>query len=560
MFDTWSLKKKLTAFALFGGFCLLIVGGVGTYALKNISDTYGHVVKVNLANTESLGRILLAQRDMAFVVLGLLNNETTKEQATQAKESYSAHLTQFDKDVAVYLSIEFVDGEEQRWKEVEKNWKNLKVLIEKVIDLSQSGLAEDRLIRDNIGKNELPAARREFREPTQNLVNFQAEEAKKWSDRAEDTRNISTWILLLTVLAGFFIALAVGMHMANSISRTMARVAGQLSIGADEVTSAAAEISSTAEQLSASAVEQASSLQETASSIEEMSSMVKQNAGNAARSSETAKSGQDTANKGKQTILEMIGAMGDIDAANREIGEVVKVIGQIGNKTKVIDDIVFKTQLLSFNASVEAARAGEHGKGFAVVAEEVGNLAQMSGNAAREISEMLEQSLDRVERMIVTSKQKVEVGLNVGKRCGEVLDDLVESVSEVNIMANEIASACQEQSRGITEINRAVTQMDQVTQQNASASQQSAAASEQLSQQAESLRVSVGELLHLLNGTNSSAQIQYAPPVNNVRQPAPKSPKKSARQEPASRSKRHDGPKVVDGVPNGQSSGFDEAA
>jgi methyl-accepting chemotaxis protein len=562
MFDRWSLKAKLIAFALFGGVCLLVVGGVGIYALKNVSDTYQHVSNVNLPNTQKLSRLLIAQRDMAGVVLSLVNTQNTREAALKGYENYKKFVEDFEKTAREYEAVEFAEGEEQKWSEVMRSWKNLKPLMEKVIELSTTGLEEDRVKRDVIANGELPRVRVEFRELTANLVKFQDDEAKKWGDRAENTRNVSNWILSATVLAGFIIALMIGIYMASSISRTMSQVAGQLSTGADEVTSAATEISSTAEQLSASAVEQASSLQETASSIEEMSSMVKQNAANAARSSETAKTGQETAGRGKQVILEMLGAMGEIDAANKEIGEVVKVIGQIGNKTKVIDDIVFKTQLLSFNASVEAARAGEHGKGFAVVAEEVGNLAQMSGNAAREISEMLEQSLERVERMIQTSKQKVEVGLNVGKRCGDVLDELVESVSEVNNMANEIASACQEQSRGITEINRAVTQMDQVTQQNASASQQSAAASEQLSHQAESLRVSVEELLRLLNGSErGSLEPAPAAPIHHARKSMAQAPvRRSMPQEPASRLKKSETVRSVEGVPSNQNSGFDEAA
>jgi methyl-accepting chemotaxis protein len=561
MFERWSLKAKLIAFALFGGFCLLMVGGVGIYSLKNVSDNYRHISSVNLPNSQTLSDMLIAQRDMATIVISLLGSQANRETALKGMETYKQHLEKFERSIKAYEAIPFVEGEEQKWQDVMRAFKNLRPLMEKVIELSSTGLEEDRIRRDQIGKDELPRARNEFRELTGNLAEFQANEARKRSEMAEQTRSVSTWIVMLTVIIGFVVALLIGIYMASSISRTMSQVASQLSSGADEVTAAATEISATAEQLSASAVEQASSLQETASSIEEMSSMVKQNASNASRSSETARTGQDTANRGKQVITEMLGAMGEIDAANKEIGEVVKVIGQIGNKTKVIDDIVFKTQLLSFNASVEAARAGEHGKGFAVVAEEVGNLAQMSGNAAREISEMLEQSLERVERMIQTSKQKVEVGLNVGKRCNDVLDELVDSVSEVNSMANEIATACQEQSRGITEINRAVTQMDQVTQQNASASQQSAAASEELSHQAESLRASVGELLRLLNGSEHAQIEAISPNSHQARRSSVRTPaKRVVHQEPAPRLKKSDNIKSVEGVPSNQNSGFDEAA
>jgi methyl-accepting chemotaxis protein len=203
--------------------------------------------------------------------------------------------------------------------------------------------------------------------------------------------------------------------------------------------------------------------------------------------------------------------MTQIESSNQQISDIVKVISEIGNKTKVINDIVFQTKLLSFNASVEAARAGEHGKGFAVVAEEVGNLAQMSGNAAKEISQMLEGSIQKVEgivnetkssveKLVVVGKEKVQTGTTTAKQCGEVLDEIVKSVTEVNQMIGEISTASREQAQGVQEINKAMSQMDQVTQQNAASSQEIAGAAEQLASQAESLRTMVEGLMKTVEG------------------------------------------------------------
>ncbi|RYZ77294.1 MAG: hypothetical protein EOP05_02320, partial [Proteobacteria bacterium] len=200
--------------------------------------------------------------------------------------------------------------------------------------------------------------------------------------------------------------------------------------------------------------------------------------------------------------------MGQIEDSNRQMGEIVKVITEIGNKTRVINDIVFQTKLLSFNASVEAARAGEHGKGFAVVAEEVGNLAQMSGNAAKEISQMLEESSRRVEgivdqtkskidRLVIVGREKLADGTSRAHSCGDILEEIVGNVTQVGQLMTEIATASSEQSQGVQEITRAMAQLDQVTQQNAVASQDSANASEQLSNEAEELR----EIIEQLNRT-----------------------------------------------------------
>ena len=199
--------------------------------------------------------------------------------------------------------------------------------------------------------------------------------------------------------------------------------------------------------------------------------------------------------------------MKQIDESNHEISDIVKLIAEIGNKTKVINDIVFQTKLLSFNASIEAARAGEHGKGFAVVAEEVGNLAQMSGNSAKEISEMLDGSIRKVEEIVRNTKTRVDVlvqtakgkvthGTATAKRCGELLDEIVVGVTHVGTMVGEISNASQQQAQGIQEINKAMSELDTVAQQNNLASQQSSVAATDLQGQVDRLK----EVVHVLNG------------------------------------------------------------
>ncbi len=265
-----------------------------------------------------------------------------------------------------------------------------------------------------------------------------------------------------------------GLLFATKLSRQLNVLAHSVGEDSVHVADASTQIANSSHQLSEAVHEQAAALQETVAAIEEISSMVNKNAEVARRSSDISKNSEQNARSGKETIDAMVRAITDIssantkmteemEASNREIQDIVKVIAEIGNKTKVINDIVFQTKLLSFNASVEAARAGEHGKGFAVVAEEVGNLAQMSGNASREIASMLETSIEKVERIVNNSRHKIgelvtsgrskmEAGTQIAQACGKALDNILETVTQVNHLVTEISHACQEQAQGVQEV------------------------------------------------------------------------------------------------------------
>lgn len=331
----------------------------------------------------------------------------------------------------------------------------------------------------------------------------------------------ANWLVAFIVI-GAVLALLVAFYVIRGPLNNLTQVATVLSDASLKVNSASQEIATSAQELSHASTEQAASLEETAASIEQMNSMVRKNSENAKGTAQTSNDSRAKAQSGQQVVEKMIQSMSDINDSNNnimnqinqsnsEMAEILKVIQEIGNKTKVIDDIVFQTKLLSFNASVEAARAGEHGKGFAVVAEEVGNLAQMSGNAAKEISSMLDGSLHkvedivqntkgRVEILIAEGRNKVEAGTDVARQCAEVLEEIVTNVSSVSRMSDEISSASQEQAQGVQELTKAMHELDQVTQQNAMNSQRSASAAESLSTQSESLKGAISQLLETIQG------------------------------------------------------------
>jgi methyl-accepting chemotaxis protein len=225
--------------------------------------------------------------------------------------------------------------------------------------------------------------------------------------------------LFVIIGVTFLVIVLFAFFLSSSISNKIKDISKKLLTNAKEVGDSSEDISSISSKLSEASIRTSSSLQETVSSIDEISSMVQTNADAAGNSTQVSSRSKEAANLGKQKVVSMIASINEISASNeeiatemknnsRDISGIVKVISEIGEKTKVINDIVFQTKLLSFNASVEAARAGEHGKGFAVVAEEVGNLAAMSGKAAHEITEMLDSSIEKVTDIVEATKEKVE--------------------------------------------------------------------------------------------------------------------------------------------------------
>lgn len=341
-------------------------------------------------------------------------------------------------------------------------------------------------------------------------------EGKK-SEIFEKLVTVSCTALVFTLFVIFFM-----FWTAGSVSKQVLGVVSRLVNDSADVERSSELIAATSSQLSEAATRQAASLQETVSSVDEISSMVQKNSDAATLSTQVSSKSTNVAQNGQEKVSKMVSAiqeisksntqiMEEVDSNNKEIAKIVKLISEIGEKTNVINDIVFQTKLLSFNASVEAARAGEHGKGFAVVAEEVGNLASMSGKASLEISEMLESSIQQVKDivekttsriggLVQVGKDKVDFGEVTAGECGEVLNEILQNASSLNEMITEIATASEEQSSGVQEVNKAMQMLDEVTHQNTASSQEASLMAGSLSRQAVNLNKAVFELREIVEG------------------------------------------------------------
>jgi len=247
---------------------------------------------------------------------------------------------------------------------------------------------------------------------------------------------------------------------------SLAGVVSQVRNSSDSIATGSAQIAVGNSDLSQRTEEQASNLQQTAASMEELTATVKHNAETAIAATQITGGASMAASEGGRVVAEVVVTMEEISVASRKVADIVGVI----------DGIAFQTNILALNAAVEAARAGEQGRGFAVVASEVRSLAQRSGQAAKEIKQLIQ-----------TSTEKVEAGSRLVEQAGASMTVIVSQVKRANDLIAEIGNSSIDQSRGISQVADAVHQLDQVTQQNAALVEESAAAAESLRSQAETL-------------------------------------------------------------------------
>lgn len=516
-FKSWSLYNKI--WLLVGVLLTFSIVSIvySVYALKSINATIDKMANVHYEARGLASKITDQQRFMVIQTRNLIiENDLAKiSDINKAFDDAGVKQNELLAKIEPLLVPEAL-SELKTYKENRDKWF-------KVIDRAQELKSANNTDK---AKELIFAAQAEILngmlKTLDKVRSITSDQADKSSKEASSLVTSATTISLVLGAISALLSLVFAFAMIRGLRTSIQKIINSLAENARNVASASHQIAATAEELSQANTEQSASLEQTSASIEEMNSMVGKNSENAVRAAETTTESQEHAREGQEAVARMIKAMDEInhsnnsimnqvEHSNKQITEIVEVIKEIGVKTKVINDIVFQTKLLSFNASVEAARAGEQGKGFAVVAEEVGNLASMSGNAAKEISDLLENSIHKVETIVhetkakvgsevSAGKEKVKNGTEIAHQCGGLLDTIVHEVSSISKMAEEISGASKEQAQGVGEITKAITQLETVTQQNSASSEQTASAAEELSAQAQSLNMAVQELVSTIEG------------------------------------------------------------
>ncbi|ACC75724.1 methyl-accepting chemotaxis protein [Paraburkholderia phymatum] len=504
--NTFKIGPRLGA-----GFATVLIllcatGGIGLLQASRIYDGTNEIASNWLPSVEALGALRSRVDDVRRLSLReLLAADANQLSATRAQHTSAVNAVA--SSLEVYSKLVSSPEEQRLFDSVKSSWSSYLEVdgkVTKLIDAGSGSAAEARQLTATEGATRFIATLDLIdRDIKLNHDGSAAEVAKA----GEAFRSARMWTLLLAALAlalGAWIAVVItrsitgplrrSVEIAETVARgdltaviqvdgkdelsqlldalrnmnerlldTVARVRSS----SESIATGSSEIAAGNTDLSQRTEEQAASLEETAASMEELTSTVKQNAENANQGNALAARASDTAARGGDVVSRVVDTMRDISNSSQQVAQIISVI----------EGIAFQTNILALNAAVEAARAGEQGRGFAVVAGEVRTLAQRSASAAKEIKDLIDESVNRVNS-----------GTALVDEAGRTMGEIVQSVRQVSDLMGEISAASGEQHRGIEQVNVAISQMDEVTQQNAALVEEASAAAQSMASQASTLR------------------------------------------------------------------------
>jgi methyl-accepting chemotaxis protein len=464
MFRKLTFKQKLlVAFSVTSLF-LVAVGSLNYWALHRVATKYDHIADINLPDVLTLGKMRVTLFETRVMANKLALTTISSDELQRLYASYEDNKKTFAENDKIYAAVEFQPGEQAIYEQVIKNARAYFVVTDNLVNLSREGTPAARAKIAQSLETDARSTAGAALKSVADLMKYHEQETTHWQNDSQSTAVLS--ILLAWILA-------------TSLTRSISRIIADLDSASTQTLSASGQVSASSQSLAQGATEQAASVQETSASLEEIAGMTRQNAEHATQVETLARQTQDTTKRGGEAMARMEAAIHSIKEGSDKTAKIIKTI----------DEIAFQTNLLALNAAVEAARAGDAGRGFAVVAEEVRSLAIRSAEAAKDTSNLIDDS-----------QQRAAQGVSTAGEVSVLLSEIAQTATRMNGLVAEVSSASKEQNKGVHQITQAMGQMDQVTQSNAASAEETSAAAEELSAQAESLAGLVRELNSIMNG------------------------------------------------------------
>ncbi len=467
----------------------LAMGAAGEFAVHKLNVQVSSAFNYFVPSTDFL---IQADRDLQQLLVAertLISGDLSAAETEKQWNEINANKKQFETRVSKYEALAKTDREKEVMKlfwEDHKKWEaqfgETKKLLEESTDASR---LKARVLSLGAGAELFES----MRERLNVLQDYLGEQAAIETKESRELYELSSMALAGGIALSLITILGIYFGIVRRVVTKLIQFVADLTEVVSHLGTETTTVGASSKRLSSSVSNQASSVDQTVTALDEINAMVTRNTETCEQSGVVGRECEEEAGRGQTLVrnmiqtIEMIGQgnrrlFSDVESGNKEMERIVGMIREIEERAKVINDIVFQTKLLSFNASVEAARAGVHGKGFSLVAEEVGKLAAVTGSAAGEITGLIEDSVRQVEEIVQKSQQNLAVsvkssdetlkkGIDAASQCDQALKVIVEKVSKSNMILDEVNRASREQSAGIREINEAIQNIDMITKENA---------------------------------------------------------------------------------------------
>lgn len=485
--------KGIRGKLLFSTVLPIFAVGLMTFISFNIADNLGKrldlAYETTIPNLDALGGMMESRMSMGYRIWIALGSSAPEDQEYRAKQitSLEGSFEDFKTGIKKYESAPFSPGEAEIYapfKEVRDSYLaiNEKIIADLKLNTPEATARVLAFMKNGDWQKQGLIARTTF----DKVTDFYAKFSDQLNTEQKAERATARFWTMVVGGGSSLLLLAVLMTIAHKLASSVGSISSKINDAGSQVTAAIEQLSAAGQSLSQSSTQAAASLEETVASLEEMTSMVNLNSDNAKQAAALSTASRESAERGQTEIQSLVTSMVDISKSSRKIEEIINVI----------DDIAFQTNLLALNAAVEAARAGEQGKGFAVVAEAVRTLAQRSAEAAKDITTLIKDSVDQIDR-----------GTKIADKSGTVMLDIVTSVKKVADLAAEISTGSMEQTTGIQQISKAMNHLDSSSQSNAASSEEIASTAEEISSQSMQMQKMMEDLGVMVTGESAPASV-----------------------------------------------------